>query len=73
MTFFIDDQEVGTYVQMATRVANYTSNALVYGNDSIPYGMHTFVLQNGHPNVQSGETLVLLDYLIYSCVSVGRT
>lgn len=66
MAFYIDEEEVGTFLwnPEGTPQQNYTYNALVYKNTFISPGQHTFMLVNGVANNQ--ESLVLLDYLIYS-------
>ncbi|KAH8086597.1 hypothetical protein BXZ70DRAFT_956127 [Cristinia sonorae] len=65
MTFFIDDEQVGTFVQIPTQVTQYTRDVLVYSNTTLPYGKHTFMLQNGHKDSKVG-TLTMLDYLVYT-------
>ncbi|THH30166.1 hypothetical protein EUX98_g3998 [Antrodiella citrinella] len=64
MTFLIDGQPVGAFSQSPTGATNYDFNVPVYTNTSIPFGIHTFTLWNGHVN--EAKSLVLLDYLIYS-------
>ncbi|TCD62934.1 hypothetical protein EIP91_006196 [Steccherinum ochraceum] len=65
MTFWIDGGVVGTFHQSALSVTAYTPNYLVYHTTSMPNAAHTFMLQNGQPG-GTDQTLVLLDYLIYS-------
>ena len=63
MTFFIDDQQVGAFIQAPDGNDTYRYNSLVYSNANLEAGVHTFRLETGH----SGElALVLLDYLIYT-------
>lgn len=66
MTFLIDGQPVGSFSQLPDGATNYDFNVPVYVNTSIPFGVHTFTLENGHVN--DTKSLVLLDYIIYSCV-----
>jgi len=65
MSFVIDDELVGTFIQSPTRVKEYTST-LVYMNTTLSDKQHTFVLQNGSPKAAQDGTLMLFDYLIYS-------
>ena len=63
LTFTLDDQPAGTYDNLTT-LEPFVYNVSVYANGSIPYGSHTFVLQNGgHSNRSS---LALLDYMVYT-------
>lgn len=66
MTFMVDDEVVGTFTLPPTTgdQLSYEYNVPVYVNDTIPAGMHTFTIQNGH---QGGEqSLVMLDYIMYT-------
>ncbi|KAI0789544.1 hypothetical protein C8Q75DRAFT_718548 [Abortiporus biennis] len=64
MSFSIDGQVVGNFIQPPNGDPNFSYNSPVYVNTSIPAGAHTFMLQNGR---QGGQTaLALLDYIIYS-------
>ncbi|THH26481.1 hypothetical protein EUX98_g7708 [Antrodiella citrinella] len=67
MTILIDGESVGTFVQSPSQVTQYTS-ALVFQTTSLTNASHTFVIQNGHPNVPGMITnkLMLIDYLVYS-------
>ncbi|PCH33252.1 hypothetical protein WOLCODRAFT_141572 [Wolfiporia cocos MD-104 SS10] len=63
--FYLDDEQVGNFTQVPSgNGANVSYNVLVYDNDRIPWGTHTFTLVNGDPSGQA--SLVLLDYAIYT-------
>lgn len=64
MTFFIDNDQVGDFFQMAPGTPGYDYNVLVYKNESIPNGEHTFTLRNGR--VDGIRSLVLLDRIVYT-------
>lgn len=64
MTFYIDNDIVGEFYQIAPGEPGYQYNFTVYSNNSIPDGLHTFKLQNGH--VDGIKALVILDSIIYS-------
>lgn len=64
MTFFIDNQEAGSFSMLPSGATDYDYNVLVYSNTSIPAGSHLFTLQNGH--IGGAKSLVLLDYIVYS-------
>ncbi|KAI0700419.1 hypothetical protein BC835DRAFT_416635 [Cytidiella melzeri] len=64
MSFFIDGDLVGSLSQTANGNTNYSFNVLVYSNDSMPAGVHSFTMRNGL--VGGLESLLLLDYIIYS-------
>ncbi|KAK0233775.1 hypothetical protein IW262DRAFT_1452337 [Armillaria fumosa] len=64
MTFYVDNDIVGRFYQTAPGEPGYQYNFTVYSNDSIPGGLHTFKLQNGH--VDGIKALVILDSIIYS-------
>ena len=63
MTFFIDNQQVGAFVQAPDGNTNYRYNSLVYSNADLELGVHTFRLETAHLGERA---LVLLDYLIYT-------
>ncbi|EMD41434.1 hypothetical protein CERSUDRAFT_89999 [Gelatoporia subvermispora B] len=62
MTFMIDNHIVGGYMVPPTGQTAYDYNVLVYSNDTLPLGFHTFTLINGHVN--GNKSLVLLDRAI---------
>lgn len=64
MSFYIDNDFVGEFYQTAPGEPGYQYNFTVYSNNSIPNGLHTFKLQNGH--VDGIKALVILDAIIYS-------
>ncbi|PBK76657.1 hypothetical protein ARMSODRAFT_948481 [Armillaria solidipes] len=64
MTFYIDNDLVGEFYQTAPGEPGYEYNFTVYSNNSIPDGLHTFKLQNGH--IDGIKALVILDAIIYS-------
>lgn len=66
MSFYIDNDFVGEFYQIAPGEPGYQYNLTVYSNNSIPGGLHTFKLQNGH--VDGIKALVILDAIIYSYV-----
>ena len=67
MSFFLDDVHVGDFINEPTAYNSYDYNVVVYSNESIPNGLHTFTVYNGHMT-DAGCTLVLFDYLIYTYV-----
>ncbi|KAJ3817479.1 hypothetical protein F5880DRAFT_1492860 [Lentinula raphanica] len=69
MAFYIDGQLNGTFVKPAQGINNsYEYQSLVYSIDSLVPGKHTLSLQNGYTN--SNESLVILDYIVFSYVLV---
>lgn len=66
MTFFIDGQNVGSFTRDTTGQSGYQYNVPVYANPSLPFGDHTFTLQNGRTGGQAA--LALFDYMIFTCV-----
>ena len=65
LSFFIDGQLAGTFDYIPPGNSNnYTYNAMLWANNSIAPGSHTFSLQNGYSNRSS--SLVMLDYIVYS-------
>ena len=64
MSFYIDQQLVGTFAQSAPGTSGYQYNVTVYANSALTYGTHTFTIQNGHVN--GPKSLVLLDRIIYT-------
>ncbi|OSD05809.1 hypothetical protein PYCCODRAFT_1361583, partial [Trametes coccinea BRFM310] len=64
MTFSIDGQEVGRFVQPPDGDTTYDYNVPVYVNTSLPPGPHQLVILNGQPN--GNKSLILLDYVVYT-------
>lgn len=64
MSFLIDGENVGRFQLAPTGSKTYTYNVLVYANQSLTSGQHTFTLVNGRVGVP--HSLVLFDYLIYT-------
>ncbi|TFY70098.1 hypothetical protein EVJ58_g36 [Rhodofomes roseus] len=66
LTFMIDGETEGTYQQGTdtSESASISYDVLVYANDSLPWGTHTFTLVSG-ANTQ-GESLAILDYITYT-------
>ncbi|RDX56297.1 hypothetical protein OH76DRAFT_1318572, partial [Lentinus brumalis] len=64
MSFFIDGNLVGNFVQPPTGDTTYEYNVPVYANDSLPPGTHTIAIVNGVPN--GNQSLTLLDYIVYT-------
>lgn len=67
MRFFIDGTLVGRFAQDISNdsTSTYEYGTTVYANTSIPAGLHTFRLQNGHTN-STTQSRVLLDAITYS-------
>ncbi|KAI0682003.1 hypothetical protein C8Q76DRAFT_573608, partial [Earliella scabrosa] len=66
MTFYLDGQQVGTFIQEPSGDSTYQYNVPVYVNASIPSGDHAFMLVNGRAGGQSA--LALLDYIVFTYV-----
>lgn len=64
MTFFIDGDVVGEFALEPTGSGTIDFNVPVYVNESMPDGVHTFTLQNGH--LGGVQSLVLLDSIVYT-------
>jgi len=64
MSFYIDGQIMGTYTNLANGTSAFGYNVLVFQNESIPAGIHTFQLNNGY--VGGPTSLVIFDKLVYS-------
>ncbi|KAL1952298.1 hypothetical protein VTO73DRAFT_1447 [Trametes versicolor] len=64
MSFFIDGDLVGVFVQTPNGNTTYEYNIPVYVNESLPAGTHTIAIVNGQPG--GSKSLVLLDYIVYS-------
>jgi hypothetical protein len=66
MTFFIDGQQVGRFINNPPGTQGYDYDVLVYHNTTIPAGDHEFTLQNG--NKDGPKALVLFDRIVYTYV-----
>ncbi|TFK83223.1 hypothetical protein K466DRAFT_498881, partial [Polyporus arcularius HHB13444] len=64
MTFYLDGDQVGTFVQPPNGDPTYQYSVPVYVNEAIPSGKHTFTLVNGRAGGQTA--LALLDYIVFS-------
>ncbi|TFK76726.1 hypothetical protein BDN72DRAFT_890540 [Pluteus cervinus] len=64
MTFFIDNDLVGTFELPAPGGTGYAYRVPVYSNTSLEPGRHQITIQNGHAN--GPKSLILLDAVIYS-------
>ncbi|OJT13238.1 hypothetical protein TRAPUB_10257 [Trametes pubescens] len=64
MSFFIDGELVGEFIQPPNGSTAYEYNVPVYVNKSLPAGSHTIAIVNGQPG--ANKSLVLLDYIVYS-------
>ncbi|OCH85283.1 hypothetical protein OBBRIDRAFT_839078 [Obba rivulosa] len=60
VVYLADNEIVGGYAEVPTGQMSYDYNILVYSNDALVPGFHTFTLINGHVN--GNKSLVLLDY-----------
>lgn len=60
--FAVDNQDYGHFDHIPDGTAGFTYNALLFSADTLPYGLHEFVIQNG---VSGGvDSLLLFDYLV---------
>ncbi|KAH9891100.1 hypothetical protein C8Q73DRAFT_651697 [Cubamyces lactineus] len=66
MTFFIDGEPVGAFVQPPDGDTAYDYNVPVYTNMSLAAGAHEIVILAGQPN--GNKSLILLDYIVYTFV-----
>ncbi|KAJ6626894.1 hypothetical protein B0H10DRAFT_1941511 [Mycena sp. CBHHK59/15] len=64
MSFYIDGVLTGSFSQFAIGSAGFDYSVPVYSNPSIPPGVHTLMIQNGH--VDGYKALLILDYIVYS-------
>ena len=65
ISFFIDGQPAGNLQYNPPGIPNsYVYNALLWHNNTLPPGQHTFSLQNGRPG--GNLSLILLDYVVYT-------
>ncbi|KAF8980269.1 hypothetical protein BDQ17DRAFT_1439017 [Cyathus striatus] len=70
MRFYIDGEIVGNYTRIPPAIQDYEYNVPVYSNTTLLPGPHIFMLQNGpYPAQEGKETLILLDYIVYSHVN----
>lgn len=65
MTFFIDSQQVGNFIQAPDGNTSYTYNALVYANESLTLTPHTISIEAGYGGIKS---LIILGYITYTYV-----
>lgn len=71
-SFSIDGELVGQFSHDSASPpgsAPFLYNQILYFNDSIPSGKHTFILTNGQS--RGNPSLILFDYLIYSMYVVS--
>ncbi|KAJ3802492.1 hypothetical protein GGU11DRAFT_672780 [Lentinula aff. detonsa] len=69
MAFYVDGQLMGSFVKPALGIKNaYEYQIPVFSANSLAPGEHTLVLQNGHVN--GTQSLVLLDYIVYTYVLI---
>lgn len=64
MAFMVDNEVVGAFVQEPNGADTFDYHYLVYSNESLSSGMHTFALQNG--GMGGPYSLALFDYIIYT-------
>ena len=64
MTFYIDGEEVGTYIKEPPGGTGFDYDVLVFEKTSLSPGEHEFILQNGRPD--GLQSLVLLDRIVYT-------
>ncbi|KAI0771009.1 hypothetical protein BD413DRAFT_72508 [Trametes elegans] len=64
MSFYIDGEEVGDFVRPPDGDSSYRYNFLVYANESLDPGEHSFVIVNG--GQETTKSLTLLDYIVYT-------
>ncbi|KAH9927482.1 uncharacterized protein BXZ73DRAFT_3132, partial [Epithele typhae] len=64
LRFLLDGEHVGSFVQPPIGSSHFEYNVPVYVNESISPGEHTLSIINGQP--LGNESLVLLDYIVYS-------
>ena len=65
ITFFVDghNQTMVSYTPNG-QPGDYLYNYLLWYNDTLPYGQHSFSLQNGILGTR--VSLILLDYIVYT-------
>jgi hypothetical protein len=71
MTFFIDNEPVGSYLSTNYTGTSWKYRLLVYSNETLPMSPHTFFLQNGGSDTVT-EGIGLFDYIDYTCVMLLR-
>lgn len=64
LSFYVDGDLVGTFNFTPPGEDTYSYNTILYANDSLDHASHALTLQNGRAGVH--ESLILLDYIIYS-------
>ena len=63
LTFAIDGAQVGSFSHNPDGSGNFEYHVLVYANDTIADGDHTFVIRSP---IGGENALVLFDYVIYT-------
>lgn len=63
MSFFLDDEAVGSFASAPDGDKSYQFNVPVYANESLSSGMHNITIVSGLSGTQS---LTLLDRIIYT-------
>ena len=66
MVFVLDGQTMGSLTVVTSGSSYFEYNILVFANNSMPYGQHTFTLQTGR--IGGARSLVLLDFIMYTWV-----
>ncbi|KAI0651452.1 hypothetical protein C8Q79DRAFT_897976 [Trametes meyenii] len=68
LNFVIDGETVGEFMHQPNGDGTYYYNVPVYVNESIPAGTHSLQIVNGQAGGK--KSLVLLDYIVYTSVSL---
>lgn len=73
ISFFIEDELVGSFVFTPTGEDAYYYDVILYANDSLAHTDHILLLRNGC--FGGNISLILLDYVVYStmCVNSSRS
>lgn len=66
MTFKIDDQTVGSYIEVPSGDTTYRFGVTVFHASGLSNAAHTLTLESGH---SERKALVLLDSIIYTYVT----
>ncbi|KAI0825218.1 hypothetical protein BC628DRAFT_255421 [Trametes gibbosa] len=64
MSFYIDDELVGRFVQAPNGDPTYEYDVPVYVNQTLANGPHTLTVMNGQ--LGGNKSLILLDYIVYT-------
>ncbi|KAI0358957.1 hypothetical protein OH77DRAFT_1396261 [Trametes cingulata] len=67
LSFFIDDALVGHYVHAPNGDSAYQYDVPLFVSGPLPAGQHVLKIVNGASSVK--KSLVLLDYVVYTCVA----